>query len=482
MHLRVQTILRRMSIVFVAMTALAASSDVFSQDKTTKQAPPSKTGKPPADVPKKVDVVPEADDSDIQARLTRILKATGLYEDVQVRVEEGIVYLNGTTESTEHKNWAGKLANQTQDVVAVVNRIETRERSAWDLTPAWQQAKQWAVSAFQAIPLILLSIGILIFTWIGARIAKSIAKSIVLSRVDSPLLKQVVANVIAVPVMILGVYLVLKISGLTGLAATIVGGTGLFGLIVGIAFRDIAENFLASVLISVQRPFQAGDLIEVGEHKGFVQRVTTRGTLLMTFDGNHLQIPNSVIYKSTITNFTSNPNVRLGFVVGIGYDDSVSKAQSVAVEKMKEHPAVLSDPEPVALVAELGAATVNLQLYCWTDGHDHSALKVKSAVIRMVKRAIEKAGISMPDESREIVFPQGVPVAMQSEEPSANGEPKPVVDERDQDDDAVSEAEGGLHSEADEINDQARRSRDPEQGANLLDEKPTKTPSAATAS
>ena len=477
MYSRTQSILRVSTILLV----VTASGGALAQDKATEKTPPSKTGKPPADVPKKVDVVPEADDSDIESRLTRILKATGWYKDVQVRVDEGIVYLNGTTESTEHKDWAGKLASQTQDVVAVVNRIEPKRRSAWDLTPAWQQAKQWGVTAFQAIPVILLSIGILILTWIAARIAKTIARSFVLSRVDSPLLKQVVANVVAVPVIILGVYLVLKISGLTGLAATIVGGTGLFGLVVGIAFRDIAENFLASVLISVQRPFQAGDLIEVDKYKGFVQRVTTRGTLLMTFDGNHVQVPNSVIYKSTITNFTSNPNVRLGFVVGIGYDDSVSKAQTIAVEKMKEHPAVLSDPEPVALVDELGAATVNLQMYCWTDGHDHSAVKVKSAVIRMVKRAFEKAGISMPDESREIVFPQGVPVAMHSDEPSTNGQPKPVDNEREQDDDVVSDAEGGLHSEAGEINEQARRSRDPEDGANLLEQEPSNTKSAATA-
>lgn len=459
------------AVVVLSCTATEGFGDV--QQKTPEKIPPAKTiEKPPADIPQKVDVVPQANDSEIQARLLRILEATGWYADLNVKVDAGVVYLSGVAESGEHKEWAGKLAGKTQDVVAVVNRIEPRQRPIWDFSPAWNEVQSWSRSAILALPLILLAAVLLVLTWLLMRLTKTLSRTVLLRRVESPLLQQVAANVIAVPVLVVGVYLVLKISGLAGLAVTIIGGTGLFGLVIGIAFRDIAENFLASVLISVQRPFRVGDLIKVESYQGYVQRVTTRGTLLMMLDGNHVQIPNAVIYKNTITNFTSNPNVRLDFPVGIGFDASISKAQEIAVASLNEHPAVLNNPEPIVLVEELGAATVNLRCYFWTDGSKHSQLKVKSSVIRIIKKAFESAGISMPDASREIVFPNGVPVSIQSEESTPTRERETAKLKPEADEGAVSSAEGGLHSEANEIEQQARQSRSPDEGANLLDEQP----------
>lgn len=464
---------RRQGLQTACHLSLIALCAAFVTDLAAAQQkqPAEKNGeKVPADGLGKVEVVPEAQDSQIESRLRRILETTGWYDDLDVRVEEGIVYLSGVADTPEYKDWAGRLAGKTEGVVAVVNQIEPRERSAWDLTPALTEAKKWAISAYQTMPLILLGLFLLVLTWLATRLAKSVARNVLLKRVESPLLTQVAANAIAIPVLVIGVYLVLRISGLTGLAATVIGGTGLLGLVIGIAFRDIAENFLASVLISMQRPFQAGDLIQVDKHTGFVQRVTTRGTILMTLEGNHVQIPNATIYKNTIVNFTSNPNVRLDFIVGIGYEDSVSNAQEVAVTELKKHPAVLDHPEPTVLVDQLGAATVNLRCYFWTNARAHSALKVKSSVIRLVKLALHNAGVSMPDEAREVVFPQGVPVSTMAEKPAAMPAPQPAkTPAAEEKEEVVTTAEGGLRSEAAEIEQQARESRLPDEGADLLE-------------
>ena len=179
---------------------------------------------------------------------------------------------------------------------------------------------------------------------------------------------------------------------------------------------------LASILISIQNPFQYGDLIEVQGFLGYVQRVNTRGTLLITSDGNHVQIPNSSIYKNVVTNYTSNPNVRLDFTVGVGFDSAVSEAQEIAMQVLSDHPAVLDDSEPMVLVEELGSSTVNLRVYLWVDTHRLSGLKVRSSVIRQVMRKLEAAGISMPDGAREVVFPDQVPVRMLKQD-SADSRP-----------------------------------------------------------
>ena len=108
----------------------------------------------------------------------------------------------------------------------------------------------------------------------------------------------------------------LRVAGLTQLALTVLGGTGLIGIIIGFAFRDIAENFLASLLLSMRNPFNGGDLIEVAGYTGIVQNLNTRSTVLLTLDGNHVQIPNATVYKSTIKNYSSIPSRRAEFLVG----------------------------------------------------------------------------------------------------------------------------------------------------------------------
>jgi small-conductance mechanosensitive channel len=275
--------------------------------------------------------------------------------------------------------------------------------------------------------------------------------------------------------------------GLTQLALTVVGGTGLLGLAVGIAFRDITENFLASIFLSMQRPFEPADLIEVAGVTGYVQQLNMRTTVLMNLDGNLVQIPNATVYKANIRNYTTNPNRREVVSVGIGYDDVVSEAQELARRVLESHPAVLNDPEPAVLVDSLGASTVNLRIYFWLDGRTNSWLKVRSSVLRLIKREFQQNGISMPDEAREILFPQGVPVRMVDGREGAEAAPAPAAPPRRRaaaprvggDADSVAtKAEAGLYSEAEVIGQQARQTQPKIESANLLEPEEERTPAS----
>jgi hypothetical protein len=197
----------------------------------------------------------------------------------------------------------------------------------------------------------------------------------------------------------------------------------------------------------------------------------------MALDGNLVQIPNASVYKSNLRNFTTNSNRRDHFEVGIGYDDAINEAQEIALQVLTEHPAVLSEPEPLVLVDSLGKATVNLRVYYWINGREHSWLKVRSSVIRLVKRAFQKHGISMPDEAREVVFPQGIPITMPDGErvgmPNAPAENRLPAAAPPEEPDAVStKAEGGLQSEAGDLKEQARQSQPLQEGENLLPNAP----------
>ncbi len=443
-------------------TSVSAQILPIGPDQSTPAAEPGT--KPEA--PQKVEVKAVVPDDEIRQRIEEILQATGWFSELQVSVNGGIVVLAGTADTDESKEWAGGLVRNTEGVVVVINQMDVAATDIWDFEPAFEVLKDLARGFIKWIPLIVVALVLLLIFWMLAKLTVFGLRRGRLIRSQSHLLREVAARAGGLLVMLAGFYLVLRIAGLTQAAFTVVGGTGLLGLVLGIAFRDITENFLASIFLSLQQPFREGDLIEVSNVTGYVQRLTSRTTVLMTLDGNQVQIPNSTIFKSTIRNYTSNPNRRDDFIVGIGYEDAIPFAQEVALKVLADHPAVLNDPEPLVLVEGLGAATVNLRVYFWLDGSQHSWLKVKSSVIRLVKRAFQDSGISMPDEAREITFPNGVPVRMIDAEKPA--EPaKPAMSKPSAEPEAVStEAEAGLESEAKEIKEQARQSWTP--GENLL--------------
>ena len=436
---------------------------VLAQGQTqTETTEPDETA-----APQRVDVAPVADDSQISDRLSRILTATEWFQNPQVKVNDGVVFLSGSTETGDHKRWAGDLARNTQDVTAVVNRIEILDPDIWDYQPAYTGLQELWRNIMSAIPFLIFGIVVLVIFWgISVLVGKG-ARAYLANRQMNELLQDIAARGIAIVVFLMGIYIVFHVADLTNVALTILGGTGLLGIVLGIAFRDITENFLASIFLSVQNPFHAGDHVEINGNTGFVQRLTIRATLLMTLDGNHLQIPNSTVYKSSILNYTSNPNQRFSFVIGIGYDASVASAQDLASKIFEEHPAVLREPEALVLVDKLDSSTINLMFYVWVDGSKHNILKVKSSVLRQIKTAYMAEGISMPDDARERVFLDGVTL-QPLKKTAPSDKKKPESTPLAEDSKLITKAEGQLESNDEEILEQARKSRSPEEGDNLL--------------
>lgn len=422
-----------------------------------------------------VDVTDQLDDARIARRLTEILEATERIDALDVRVKEGVVFLSGSAGDLDDRDLAASIARRLDGVVAVVNNIGIDPGPVWTLSPARNELAAIWRQVIASAPLVVVgALALLLTLAVAGTVSRALSK--LFERfTDSELLRGVIRKAVFVVIVLIGLYVALRISGLTRVAITVVSGTGIIGLVLGFAFRDIAENFLASLLLSIQRPFRLGDVIEVDGHTGVVRKVTSRGTLLIDFDGNHIQIANSTVYKSTIRNFTANPKVRLTFTVGIGYDDDIARAQAIVHDMLERHAAVLEDPRPLVLAEELGSASVVLRVYFWIDGHEHSMLKMKSSVIRLAVDELEAQGVSMPDEAREVIFPQGVPVNMLANTDEDAGRPQEGSTEVVQDRAARSaagqlstEAEGDLDSERDDLERQAESARDPEEGSNVL--------------
>jgi small conductance mechanosensitive channel len=422
------------------------------------------------EAPGKVDVLPAARDDEIRRRLLDILEATGWFSAFEVAVRDGVVFLSGRAQTAEVRQWAGNLARNTQGVVAVANRMTVLPPSVWDFGSAREGLAQLGQDLLRALPFFFLGVVVLALSVVASWLMVRVTRSILKERVRSRLMRGVFAWTVGAFVLVAGLYIVLRVSGLTQLALTVVGGTGLVGLALGIAFRNITENFLASIFLSMQRPFETGDLIEVVGKTGYVQQLNVRATILMTLDGNIVQVPNATMYKESIRNFTASPNRQEEFTIGVGYEEAIDRVQEIALAVMAEHPAVLQEPEPLVLADALGKATVDMKIYFWFNGIEHNNLKVRSSVIRLVKRAFQMNGVTMPDEAREVIFPRSVPVVL-LDDPKQVGTHEPASRNRPtaEPSDAVStQAEAGLASDAGILKAQAQGLPSSGLGDNLL--------------
>ncbi len=450
----------------VAVAALLSLNSAALAQLSVPPAPAA--NEEPAPPKQPVSVVPAASDAKIAERLRNILQSTGWFQAPRVSVRDGVVFLDGITDRAESRSWAGNLAENTQGTVAVVNRIVVKADVGSTFSRAAGEFTRLGNGVLQAWPLAILVVAIVLATWLFARLVGMLARRFFAGRIASTLLFNLVVRAFSIPVFLLGLYIVLQVAGLTRLAITVLGGTGLIGIIIGFAFRDIAENFLASLLLSVRNPFSSGDLIEVAGHTGIVQNLNTRSTVLLTLDGNHVQIPNATVYKSTIKNYSSIPSRRAEFVVGIAYDLSATQAQALIADVLEEHPAVLDAPEPLVLVDELGAATVNLRVTYWFDSTTYSPAKINSALMRLTKNRLLKNGIELPDAAREVIFPKGVPLVQPQEAapqaaPKARAKKAPVEENC-----AATEAEGDLAAELTDMRAQPGGGEVPEARENLL--------------
>lgn len=270
-------------------------------------------------------------------------------------------------------------------------------------------AELWSNFIYRLPGLGLGIVVMLVFVLSAPYIAKVLVKPLTRTT-TSPLLRSVIQRSVSLVLILLGIYLFLFLAGLTGFAIAVVSGTGVVGLILGFAFRDIAENFISSLLLTIQRPFKIGDIVQINDFTGIVQKVTARATTLVDFDGNHIQIPNATIYKGVIKNLTANPLMRGQFIVGVGYDSDIQHAQHIARQITMAQDNVLRDPEPQILIDELGPSTYNVKVYFWVDVEKTSVVKMSSVLMRNITLAFLDAGISMPDDAREIIFPQGLTV------------------------------------------------------------------------
>lgn len=249
--------------------------------------------------------------------------------------------------------------------------------------------------------LIIIILGVLIGTWVGDFARTRIAK-----KTKDPLMSRFLGKSIRLMLIIISIMIGLRAAGLGGIATGLLTAAGASAVVLGFAFKDIGENFIAGIILSFNRPFNINDTVQVGENFGKVKALEFRYTKLKTFDGKDVYIPNSDVLTEPVTNYTEDGFFRWEFVVGIAYENDIQEAKRLILEVLKNQPDVIEDDEHLNFVMEdeLASSTVNLKVFFWVDTKDYRriALIDKGHVIRAVKETLEKNGFYLPANIQEL--------------------------------------------------------------------------------
>jgi small-conductance mechanosensitive channel len=352
--------------------------------------------------------------------------------DVRAKVNEGVVELYGTVPRTESKKTAQDLASRLEGVVYVENRIQEQTDIETRVSPTIKKVELFLTRIVERLPVVVIAGVILVlFYWIP-RLLFRWDQLYVRFGID-PLIRNLIRQVLRSFIFLLGLMLALEILDLTTLVGALIGTAGLIGISLGFAFRHVAENYLAGLFLSVQSPFSMNDLIQVDKYEGKVVRLNSREMVLMTLEGNHLRIPNSIAYQSVIINFSRNPLRRFDFEVGVGLAEDLKVVRMVGCEALRGMKGVLTHPEPFMIIERLGDYNVIVRFLWWVDQREADVFKVKSQAIRTVKTALDQAEIAMPEPIQSVRLR---PLAV-DEIPEVEEEPPPFsaaesgVDEAD---------------------------------------------------
>ena len=207
---------------------------------------------------------------------------------------------------------------------------------------------------------------------------------------------------------LIGIFAALDILNLGTVVSSLIAGAGITAIILGFAFKDIGKNLLAGVLLAINRPFSIGNIIEVDGFKGVVKGLDMRTTHIRNVEGKDIYIPNAMIIKNVLVNYTKDGLLRLEFDIGLDIPSNVEKAKELIMNFLAREPNILTNPAPNVITTEIGEFTINIKVLFWVDilksktaSPSYLGITIRSKIIHEIKDLLLKNGFNLPSKILE---------------------------------------------------------------------------------
>lgn len=172
------------------------------------------------------------------------------------------------------------------------------------------------------------------------------------------------------------------------------GAAGVVGLIIGVASQTSIGNIISGFFLVSEKSFELGDIVRIGDKQGVVYSIDLLSIKIRTFDNLMLRIPNQTVISNELINVTRFPIRRLDLTIGVAYKEDLRKVFKILEEVARQNPLCLEEPEPVIMIQEYGASSIDFFFAVWFEKQNFR--DVKNSILIEVKEAFDREGIEIP--------------------------------------------------------------------------------------
>lgn len=265
--------------------------------------------------------------------------------------------------------------------------------------------ENWLEGLTSMVPNFVVAIFILTIFYFLARVVRNITGRILTKFSKKGAIHDLFSTIAYLLTFGIGVIMALNVLHLQQTVASLLAGAGIIGLALGFAFQDITANFISGVLLAFRKPIRVGDIIKTQDFTGIVENINLRVTIIKTFQGLHVLIPNKDIFQSALTNFTKTNERRIDLEVGVSYSEDLHRVKNIAIEAVSKLSQLLPNQEVKLSYKEFGASSINFVIMIWVRyPNELGFLEARSDAIMAIKGAFDKNNITIPFPIRTLDF------------------------------------------------------------------------------
>lgn len=273
-----------------------------------------------------------------------------------------------------------------------------------DITPALERINEMANNFIADLPNLVLALIVFVLFFLVAKGIHMMVRRVAVRSGLGVSAGLVLGRLVQWSIVLAALIIAASIVFPSLQAANIIELLGIGGIAIGFAFRDVAQNFLAGILVLLTQPFRIGDQIIVSGFEGTVEDIQTRATIIRMYDGRRVVIPNTNLFIESVIVNTAAETRRSEYDIGISYEADLDQARRSILRAMSSVDDVLPEPAPEALVVKLDQSTVNVRARWWTHSYRKEVITVQDKVIAAVKRELDENGIDMPYPTRKVLL------------------------------------------------------------------------------
>lgn len=262
----------------------------------------------------------------------------------------------------------------------------------------------WLDEIIKLLPNIAIAAIILVLGFYAAKRIKKVIGKTTQKVIQNETLHNLLTSVIYIFLLGVIIFIAMSVLHLDKAVSSILAGAGIITLALAFAFQDIASNFMSGIFLSIRKPIHPGDVVKIKDYMGKVEEINLRDTVIKTFQGQMVIIPNKEVLQNPIENYTLLGKRRMDLTVGISYGDNLEKVKEITLNAVKDIEGLTED-DITMFYQEFGDSSINYVIRLWvkTTGQV-DFLGVKSNAIMRIKNAYDQNNIMIPFPIRTLDF------------------------------------------------------------------------------